>query len=143
MIVVADASVALKWFFRARPAEQGVGPALALLRGVADGSVSLLQPPHFVAEVAAVLAREAPANALAWLADLMAIEMQVAASDAVYQRAVRLSSQLGHHLFDTLYHAVALETRDAVLLTADERYYRTASALGRIARLADFDSAGT
>jgi hypothetical protein len=29
-----------------------------------------------------------------------------------------------HHLFDTLYHAVALEHGDAVLVTADDRYRR-------------------
>ncbi len=42
MIVVADASVALKWFFRTRADEPDIGPALALLKGVADGRVTLL-----------------------------------------------------------------------------------------------------
>lgn len=39
---------------------------------VADASVALFEPPHFVAEVAAVLAREAPQTAAASLRDLLA-----------------------------------------------------------------------
>lgn len=35
--------------------EDHVEPALLLLQATADGTVDLLQPPHFVAEVAAVL----------------------------------------------------------------------------------------
>jgi predicted nucleic acid-binding protein len=34
------------------------------------------------------------------------------------QRACRLSNELSHHLFDTPYHAVALDT-DSVLVTAN------------------------
>jgi len=50
---------------------------------------------------------------------------------------MRLSRQLGHHLFDTLYHAVAFE-EDTTLVIADERYYDKASVLGNIILLADF-----
>jgi predicted nucleic acid-binding protein len=134
--------VALKWFFRSREDEADLGAALALLRGVAEGDVVLVQPPHFVAEVSAVLAREAPASAATMLRDLLDIEMQVAESEAVYDRAMALSVQLGHHLFDTLYHAVALENAAATLVTADERYWRKARRAGRIVRLAEFGMAG-
>jgi hypothetical protein len=34
-------------------------------------------------------------------------------------------------LFDTLYHAVALEHEDALLVTADERYYEKPKATER------------
>jgi predicted nucleic acid-binding protein len=44
---------------------------------------------------------------------------------------------LRQHLFDTLYHAVALET-GATLVTADERYYETARGEGNITLLSDF-----
>jgi len=43
-----------------------------------------------------------------------------------------------HHLFDTLYHAVALNTAGATLVTADRRYYEKASGFGRMTLLADF-----
>lgn len=105
---------------------------------MADGRVKLLQPPHFIAEVGAVLAREVPSFAHEALADLLDIEMQRVETGEVYARAVELSMRLGQHLFDTLYHAVALEAADALLVTADERYWRKASATGRIVRLADF-----
>ena len=58
MRVVVDASVALKWFFRTHDDEADVEHALDLLRGVADDRVSLVQPVHFIAEVAAVLVRQ-------------------------------------------------------------------------------------
>ena len=91
MIVVADASVALKWFFRTRADEADVGPALALLIGVAEGRITLLEPPHFVAEVAAVLAREASPTAANNLRDLLAIDMRIEADPLVYERALNLA----------------------------------------------------
>lgn len=138
MIIVADASVALKWFFRTRADEADVGPALALLTGVAEGRIALLEPPHFVAEVASVLAREAPQSAAANLRDLLAIDMRIEADAAVYGRALSLATRHKHHLFDTLYHALALCTPGAWLLTADEVYWRKARSEGAIVRVADF-----
>ncbi len=46
-----------------------------------------------------------------------------------------------HHLFDTLYHAVALQTPGATLVTSDARYFAKASAEGRIALLSEFSVA--
>jgi predicted nucleic acid-binding protein len=48
-----------------------------------------------------------------------------------------MAIMLDHHLFDTLYHAVALE-QGATLITADEAYFAKAKDLGSITRLADF-----
>jgi predicted nucleic acid-binding protein len=58
-------------------------------------------------------------------------------SVSVLRRAADLSISLNHHLFDTLYHAVALE-QDAALVTADEAYFAKARHLGSIELLADF-----
>ena len=60
MIVVADASVALKWFLADSPLEDHSATALAILEGAAMGRIQLLQPVHFIAEVAAVLVRLKP-----------------------------------------------------------------------------------
>jgi predicted nucleic acid-binding protein len=49
-----------------------------------------------------------------------------------------LALRYRHHLFDTLYHAVALHTPGAVLVTADERYYNKTRLEGQISVLADF-----
>lgn len=57
---------------------------------------------------------------------------------AFYQTGIRLSIELNHHLFDTLYHAVALHTPDATLITADEAYWRKAQTIGQIVRLVDY-----
>lgn len=138
MIVVADASVALKWFFRTRGDEADVGPALDLLKGVADGRVELLEPPHFVAEVAAVLVREVPRTAAANLHDLLAIEMRVDGDETVYDAAMALAMRHKHHLFDTLYHALAPGTPGAQFVTADEGYWRKARGERGIVKLADF-----
>jgi predicted nucleic acid-binding protein len=142
-IVVADASVALKWFFRTRSDEADVAAALALLQGVADGGITLIQPPHFVAEVASVLVREAPQTATTDLRDLLAVEMRLDTTDeAVYRRALALAARHRHHLFDTLYHALALCTPGALLVTADEAYWRKACGERAIVRLSDFRPGG-
>ncbi|MDE0007403.1 MAG: hypothetical protein OXS50_03905 [Gammaproteobacteria bacterium] len=57
MIVVVDASVALKWFLKWHPEEADADAAVAILEAVGDGRLNMLQPPHFIAEVAAVLTR--------------------------------------------------------------------------------------
>ena len=55
-----------------------------------------------------------------------------------YGLALTLATRHRQHVFDTLYHALALRLDDAVLVTADQRYERNARAEGRIDRLADF-----
>ncbi len=138
--LVVDASVAIKWFFGARPEQGDSSKALDLLRDIGTHRVALFQPPHFVAEVAAVLARELPRAAAANLRELLDIETKVVAGEAVYARAMALASRHGQHVFDTLYHAVALEVDGALLLTADDRYVGKAKASGRLLRLADYVS---
>ena len=128
--IVVDASVALKWFLQNN--EDHCDKAIALLM-----DYPLIQPPHFIAEIAAVLARKKPIEADQDLADLLEIEMAIADEPTIYQQAARLSIDLNHHLFDTLYHAVALETNGAILITADNEYYEKAKHLGRIKLLAD------
>ena len=135
MNLVVDASVALKWFFRERADEAEVQPALEILQGYIEGRHGLLQPWHFQVEMCAVLARESPALMRENLRDLLALSMPTRDDEIVLWRAMQLSSQLGHHLFDTLYHAVALETDDSVLVTADETYCRKARGLGRVTPL--------
>ena len=140
MILVVDASVAIKWFLRSRPDEEDSERALRLLEGAASGAHSLIAPPHFVAEVAAVLAREKPRAAAADLNDLQEILFERADSPEVYARAMTLAIRLDHHVFDTLYHAAALCRPGATLVTADRRYYGKARLEGRISLLADLDS---
>ena len=138
MILVVDASVALKWFLQVPDREPDRDRALTLLIGVDDESVQLVQPAHFIAEVAAVLARANPDAAEADLLDLLNVECSTIETPETYATALELSIRYRHHLFDTLYHAVALHVPGASLITADRRYYDKASGEGRIVLLADW-----
>ena len=140
MILVVDTSVALKWFFRACEDEAHTDSALAILAGIDTGRFQMVQPPHFLAEVAAVLAREKPEDAQEDLLDLQRVEWRLIEEATVYAAAVDLSIRLRRHLFDTLYHATALHTPGATLVTADQHYYDRARGTGHIALLADFDA---
>ncbi len=141
MILVIDASVAVKWFLFARPDEHNADLALDVLERAVLGSVELLVPPHFIAEVAAVLARLKPDDAESDLLDLLDIPMRTMASPEIYATGLRLSQHFEHHLFDTLYHAVALDRPDAQLITADARYYKKAKTEGQITLLANLSLA--
>ena len=140
MIAVVDASVAIKWFLHGNPDEQHTDLALRLLEQSVLGFLPMVQPGHFVAEVAAVLARLKPADAQDDLIDLLEISHRTLTSPEIYATALDLAVRHQHHLFYTLYHAVALHTPDAVLVTADERYYNKSRLEGQIILLADFTS---
>jgi predicted nucleic acid-binding protein len=138
--IVADASVVVKWLVPERGGETDVEQALWLLDRFSSGQVRLVQPPHWLAEAAAVVTRLSPATAERKIAALYEMDCGVLASESIYLAACSLAIELNHHLFDTLYHAVALQLPDAFLVTADEKYYRKAHDRGRIVRLADFSS---
>ena len=140
MICVVDASVAVKWFAEGDWAlrEDHIDPALEILKASTGGTLEFYQPPHFLAEVAAVVSRLKPDRAQQYIDDLAQLNITWASPTAAYSRAIDLACQLDHHLFDTLYHAVALSIPGAVLVTADLRYYAKAQHVGQIAWLADF-----
>lgn len=138
MIAVVDASVAVKWFLNGNPDEQHTDLALRVLEQSVLGVLNMVQPGHFVAEVAAVLARLKPADAQDDLIDFLDIRYRTLTSPETYATAMELALRYQHHLFDTLYHAVALHTPGAVLVTVDERYYKKAQLEGQICLLPDF-----
>ena len=137
MRLVVDASVAVKWVLRDQPNETHVDRALALLGAVSRQSATAVEPVHWVAEVVGVVTRLKPDRAPATIALVTHSRFATTASRAVYRRAAELSATLKHHLFDTLYHAVALE-EGATLITADETYFNKAKSAGGIVQLADF-----
>lgn len=140
MIAVLDASVIVKWIIPNPLREPNTDRALAVLEAIRDGRLEVLQPPHWLAEVAAVIVRLEPALAGRAIDMLDAMEFSVCTDVPVYQRAAVLAASLDQHLFDTLYHAVALE-RGAMLITADQRYYRRGRSRGGIVFLADWAGA--
>jgi len=134
-VVVIDASVAIKWFVSESPDEGDTDEALELLRAYRDDRVEFYQPPIWRAEVLAVLSRIVPDKVEQHTWKLLAFDHGEASSSAVYLKAVQLSIQLDHHLFDTIYHASALVHPSATLITSDERYLGKAESLGRVLSL--------
>jgi predicted nucleic acid-binding protein len=136
--LVIDASVAVKWFVRDTQEEKDVTSAVDILIGVGKNSIELIQPPHWMAEVIAVLARLQPDLTDDAIDLLDAMEIPTRAESSMYRLASHLAIELNHHLFDTLYHALALQD-NATLLTADHRYFRKSANHGSICMLANFD----
>jgi predicted nucleic acid-binding protein len=129
--LVIDASVAIKWFFHNKPGEQDVNQALSILRGLRNGEFDTIQPPHWLVEVLSVLAREPSPFAEEVLKTLEDLKLPVLIETEIYKAGVALSRRTKHHMFDTMYRAVAL-VRDATLITADDIYFAKAYRLGNI-----------
>ncbi len=115
--VVVDASVAIKWLVPFREDEADVDKALALFKQIARFDMTMIQPPHFIAEVMAVITRLEPDYVGDIFVAVNDLEMDLSEQPETYQTAIRLSVELNHHLFDTLYHAVALQATDITLIT--------------------------
>jgi predicted nucleic acid-binding protein len=135
VIVVLDASVILKWLLEDPAREPDTAKASAIIESVIRGRLEILQPVHWLAEVAAVAARLTPPTAVDDVEMLAALQFPTTDDPNVMRRATNLAIETEHHLFDTLYHAVALEHEDALLVTADDRYYTKAERYGTIAAL--------
>ena len=137
MKLVIDASVSLKWFRVWSAMETDTGRAAAILAAIEKGEAAALQPPRWKAGVLAVMARKEPERIEAVQDLLFAVPHRSCDDAGTYKKAAQLSVQLKHHLFDTLYHAVALEN-DATLATADDAYFAKAYRLGNIKLLTNF-----
>ena len=138
MIAVVDASVVIKWLLQDPERESDTERATRIMELVMSGAQPILQPAHWILEVGAVLARESPATAVDDVTLLAALALPALDDPLVVRRGTELAIELKQHLFDTFYHAVALENEDTVLVTADERYWRAAQATGRIMHLRDW-----
>jgi predicted nucleic acid-binding protein len=136
--IVIDANVAIKWLLPHRPEDAYISNVLLLFGQIEIQQVLMVQPPHFLAEVMAVVALLEPDYADRVFLALRKMEISFKDSSEIYRTAIRLSVQLKHHLFDTLYHAVAIETAGATFITADEAYYRKAQGFGRILLLQNY-----
>lgn len=130
-----DASVVVQWVLRERDAEEDGEKAIALLEAIRRRDVRVVQPVHWLVEAAAVLTRLSPATATTDVMDLFELELPIEQGADAYAEAVELACSLPHHLFDTLYHGVALVTPGARLVTADESYFAKAFRRGSIVRL--------
>lgn len=138
MRLVVDASVALKWYLSHRDAEQDVEPAAAVGRAIEGRSTQLFSPTHWVLEVVSVLARIEPELTDVAIQELADIRPTIVNSSEAISRAAQMASDLERHMFDTMYHAVAIEC-GANLVTADLQYFKSSKHLGHITLLSEFE----
>lgn len=128
----------IKWLLKDPQREADTERATRLVERVTRGEETAVQPPHWILEVGAVLARLSPATAADDVIMLGALALPVADDPLILRRAVGLAVDLGQHVFDTCYHAIALEIPEAMLVTADRRYLRAARSKGKICDLKDW-----
>jgi predicted nucleic acid-binding protein len=141
MILVLDASVIVKWLLQDSQREENTEEATEVVRAAIDGHIDVVQPVHWLVEVGGVLARISPQTVEDDVIMLHGLGFADVDDPAILRRGCRLAIELNHHLFDTLYHAVALETSGATLVTADNRYLNKARSLGRIVHLSEWKTA--
>ncbi len=139
MKFVIDASVAIKWFIPDCEEEENTEQAIQLFKDIQAFKIEPIQPTHWQAEVIAVLARLTPETNDQNINLLNALNFPVWDNLETYQQASFLAIKFKHHLFDTLYHAVALENL-ALLVTADKKYYNKAKNQGNIILLDDYQT---
>jgi predicted nucleic acid-binding protein len=135
--IVIDASVVIKWLLNDDPGEHDVDKAEAILALLTAGAAQAFQPLHWRAEALSVVARKAPEKIGQACTLLFSVLVQTVDGVETYRKAAELAAGLKHHLFDTFYHAVALD-RGATLITADDRYFAKAFRLGNIKLLVNY-----
>ena len=86
-----------------------------------------------------MLMRLKPVDARDDLHDLLNIRYQLVASPEMYVTALKLAMRYQHHLYETLYHAVALHTPGATPITANQAYVTQASKEGSITLLSELE----
>lgn len=129
---------ALNGFFRHQQRNRtDTDQAVSVLRQVQSGQVTLVQSVHWLPEVVAVITRIRPEIADQAIDYLSAMEVKVQQDADILKTAACLSQQFSHHLFDTLYHALAIHL-NAVFVTADELYYRKTGTVGCIQLLSNW-----
>ena len=85
---VVDASVAVKWALPVQDGETHQEQALALLKDIQQGNCQVLQPPHWLAEVGAVLTRLAPKQSIHMLQTFLAMGLPLPRNGRYMNRLV-------------------------------------------------------
>lgn len=136
--LVIDANIVVKWIFPDSQKEPHLPQAIHLLKAIKEDVINVLQPPHWLVEVIAVVARLESKVAEDAINFLHAMEFSTIESVEIFHTASSLSAKYKHHLFDTLYHAVALHHRNAKFITADDKYFHKVYKEGSIVRLSTY-----
>jgi len=135
--LVLDASVVVAWLFADDPSEVDGPVVTELFTALAASRFEAIQPVHWLAEVSAVATRRDAARARACLSKLWRLDLGIWARQEIYLLAIEVAAKTKTHVFDSLYHAVALQN-SATLVTSDQKYFAAAQAEGQIALLHQF-----
>jgi predicted nucleic acid-binding protein len=125
ILLVPDASVAVKWILRG-PQELFVPQAWDILLQHVEGKIQLTVPDLFWVEMGNVLGKAVrrgrctKATAFAGLRELKQQSLLTAASGTLVEAALEIALQFDRTVYDSVYVALA-QQRGAQLITADER----------------------
>jgi predicted nucleic acid-binding protein len=134
--IVVDVSVCTRWFIdRGRKPDRTA--ALELLAQVDAGKFYLVQPVTWRAHVVAALVRKEPSAVKKGIDTMRGMKPREGDSRHTLHLASELALSLNADLFDTLYHAVAIE-KGIELVTADANYHKRAAHLGYIRTLREW-----
>jgi predicted nucleic acid-binding protein len=134
--VVVDLSVSSKWYFGKKKKTRDQKIAVDLFQKARRKELTLIEPAIWRPEIVAKMSRKSPIRIDSMLTRFFALDARIDNSDESLRRAAELSIELDHDLFDTLYHAVALN-HSIDLITANAAYYRKARSVGNIVLLRD------
>lgn len=121
-MTVVDASVAVKWFIAGEPGHDAA-------RELLEHDPVLLAPDLLLVEAANVAWRKvrlgelSEGQATSMVAALGSGDISLVASSGLVLKALSLTTELEHPVYDCLYLALALD-RQTTLVTADERFHR-------------------
>jgi hypothetical protein len=132
LTLVIDASVVLRSLVPNADNGESCERAAAFLARVAGQEIQVLQPAHWLADVGEALRTLSPQTASRDLTLLAALEWPECREPGALIRACELAARLRRPIRETLYHAVALEAEDGVLITADASYRRAARGIARV-----------
>lgn len=131
---VLDASVILKWVV-GDDRESDQGRALSLLNAWVGGAVDLSAPSIWQYEVGNFLGRELPEQAVEKMQILHNLGLGgVELTPSFYQRCFQWMKEKGVTFYDAAYLAAAFEL-EAILVTADARFFRKMGRMDRICLL--------
>jgi predicted nucleic acid-binding protein len=134
-VIVPDTSVLLKWVLESQD-ESDRKRAIAIRDAWLWGQCTIVLPALWFFEVGNILGMKQPTVAGELLQLLTAYEFEEVPSAVIYAPAFLLMKKFKVTFYDAAYHATAIN-RAGLMITADEGYYRRASAQGHVSLLRD------
>jgi predicted nucleic-acid-binding protein len=136
--IVVDSTVCVNWFTQARGKRERC-IALELLEHIRKKKVYVSQPSVWRTHVVAMLLRKRRIDVRNVVETLLNVEAREQNGPDLLLLAAEIAVNLRADIFDTLYHAVAID-RDLELITTNSDYASRAGHLGHILLLSEWDT---